>query len=1148
MGCASSKVNEIKINNVSNYDHSQDNSRLVAKSNNNREGFLPSIPVSNNRANSEINNVNNRSPICVKKENGLPNKNTNFNSNLNKKLSEKSPDILQKFNILLPVHVVKNQKESVKVKEKSNDTMKSISQSTAPTLKEQTFQATQQQPSSILKFKEKEEPVSRNTIQIVEKETTDPQFADILLKDSNIIRNTYKKDFIKTELTNKIVNNENKKTTQNKISSESKKNELYKEQRQTILNLLITTLNKHKIPEGEIHISIQKHIKYIKDDFSKFAKTIEHKFSLLKSRKEIKWEKKPYLKVMEDIEEFFNRLENEDFREKFYNFDWSSSFQLYEQPSIKGLTLKNLSNYSEELINLNTEEENSHILPMIIFFLPFNDLNAINKLNEISTFLENEFESECCFFPIICERVNNKKDAMGKLSTLRNLNISLENIYGLEKIKKQRDPEEISNYIQFISDDNMREGKSILVVFDSEGNIRFLDQPHQFSVNSLYFYSNIENKIIDKQEYIKIKLTLETVISKFNIKEFETYPCSGHICFTKVKIFDQSGKCQKRIYNQVDSILEYNDRVIEQLQESIGDYMSVNYPISAYNKLPEKASSICKIMKETLPDEILQIDRVTYNFCFNIEKNYHINQNKDLKFFPSSQSTSIITMIGNLNNEEFDFMNCINSSLIEVDSLLKTLPQIPKVKQILFQPQIGSTFPEEINLISSLSNENELIKLEQGQGRIFIIIAVPLNDFETTILKQKLDYVSEELKKAKKDQLILIIHQNTSLIDNNIYEQNIQIIQQEPIFSQIEKYYFLNKSNTEIYFQFEFAGEISEENFLSYIMIDSENTIIYSGNGENVDFSKSLKNNLNSVCLKNDDFPVDKEIMKNIFKMEMGKFVLIIESMLRKDNYFYKPVLKLKYSKQFSVDFESEAVQSHVYRNFSITLILKSVNEQFLQSAVPSKYLKKWEGDNLCSFKSDLIKCLEINIEKEKLKSCSKCKKSSLKLDDEKLRFFHCPDLCEYYCVDCEKLMNIPQKMLVHSTNLIYFQLPLEYNNNILKEIIDEFYNTNPNAETQLDNKFLNPICSLCDRNVENDSILWLSLIHYLGCNSENINNFYGMNISPVFICDVTCFNKIINCSNSILKKKMKYLGFDQKYYIFKKLILPMNNSNGGFF
>ena len=882
---------------------------------------------------------------------------------------------------------------------------------------------------------------------------------------------------------------------------------------ESILKKLKYLIDKNEISNDTIYIRLTNSVTANKEEYDKFEINQTTKFSFVRAKKKIKWNKKPYSNLVKDVTEFFNQSGLHE----HFGFEWTPYLLENETQKIE-LKLRKSAPDREKFEDVEIETKPNDSIKVILIFNE-NDLHAIQKIKEINEFKKQNDIFD--FFPIFGSQIKKKEEALDKIKFLYLLGVHDTSLYFLKK--KDDKESKIHKLIKYLTEDNRNEVVSALVVYDTEGYVRYIGSPEMFFIENLRYLSN--NNSFTEEDYVNTKEYILNILGKNDHESL----CTGNILLTKNELFDINLNPIKTFYEPLKINIVSNEEEFKKLFKNFK--FSLNDKHLYQVKSKQKGKILSSQVEQILNNIEVNIEDVRYSANFSTVKRYNNILPGIIKTYGlNSEKKNITSFNFHLNPEMFEKYQ---AQLLNQFGQLRFNPMLGRLKFISISPKVGSQFPKSLTMLEGKENKEIQIELSESLPKLFLILRNGKNPDEKTEIYQYLSKIWNNI--VAKDNLLPSI-QIFLVYRGDSYEEAKELINDSFSDQQI---FMLNSSmNSNFPFSIDEEGPrtllilANKENVIKYIGIPSEISLVETlsnlaeGNGQ-----ISYKNN----------YPMDHTFYKSHLKKYMKELLLLIESSFSNSKHVYKPIIQFSFTKEYI--FNKKDLE-HVYcNNFRFKILFKTISDNIITGNEKIKQmllnLLKEYGVNVKMLK---IPCVDMEI-KEKI--CAKCKEdiSINNRNDNLNEFFFDQEASKTYCLNCEK------EIKHYDTNLIYLKYPRE-KDVILSEVIQGFYEMNAHTKSHIENNEFS-YCSICDSSLDGHRVVWMSLIHL-----NHVVDFEDEVTHPVLICDKKCFpylkeneddKRTPKNINNILydlklnmeeKRKLKLCGIDSNNLIFKKIKL----------
>jgi hypothetical protein len=860
---------------------------------------------------------------------------------------------------------------------------------------------------------------------------------------------------------------------------------------QEILNKLCTILSDNHITNEEVNIRFLKNLDVYKEEFSQPISVEKNTFCLLKKKLDINWSKKPYSKVVNEIDDYFNENNLKD----FYSFSWSFNFIEFE---------KNYLDFNLKKSKIEGGFEDfkfsDHISDKIklIFFISPGDVQSIELLKHFQK------EKDIDLIPIHCEKVSGKSEASSRKENIESLGY-MGDLYLIPESKNVEKNIRYEKYLNFTSNDNFNKLYSLCMLIDTQGYIRYIGEPencvaHNYNVN----FTN--------EEILNLCEILKNFEKDFSCQDLE--PLNFHLNLKVVDIYNLN--MEKETMTFVNPLkLRLNTKINEEQKENSDspfDFLKneIIKKFLAYTPRYEIKSStrseiLISQMKKIKSDEE---NTNNYNYTLRTKVSKKFN-NLSCKEVLKSDPTIILSndLILHLSASE----NSVpHQQLIDTHKQIIRNPYFPNLNSISVLPCIGDTLPSQMNLTNE-KGENFELSLNDSTPKIVILYYTSNNQLEINFLEKKIKSILEPLA----DHEVINIFLGQSLSDNLV---NFETFSGRQVFTLPCENNFVS---------FEMMNNTSS--FLNVLVLNKQNKIIFVSNGDDLDYLETfnkLNEDVDATVEFNNSFPITKDFWGSQFKPEFLKFLKLLESLfIEEESKFYQPILELSYDKEFI--FESDEEKERKYQNLRIKVICKS-NTKFIDNNKIQKYFTKFEK----KYKGvvEIIKKPICNLFLDSYQNCNEC---SVKLSEEPfIELFLEEDNNKILCSACESCL----EKNYNDPNRIYVRHEKD-NSSVLSELLEETMLSNKRSTDCLENlSGLN--CSLCQDFLSNYTVVWLSLTH--------LNFYNNTDFLPVIFCDQKCFSGLFRENKYDMqneKIKLKELGIDRSNIVLRKIVLSSDSN-----
>lgn len=846
---------------------------------------------------------------------------------------------------------------------------------------------------------------------------------------------------------------------------------------QEILNKLGSILNENEISVDDVNIRFSRSLDIIKDAYSKPFTIHKDKFCLLKKNPNINWQKKPYSKVVEDVEDYFR----ENNLTKYFSFEWTSNLLEFEKFNLDLVLKKSKSDGGFEDFKFSEHKSDKNKL---IYFINPNDIQCL----EVLKLLDEDIE----VFPIHCERAGGKGEALSRKQQIEILGYK-NDLYLMPKSKNGENSIPYEKYINFSTNDNYNQSLSVCLLIDNSGFIRFIGHPKKLAIKKYdvnYNNQDIEsmqeifNKLpdtISSQEPFSFSLEFK-IVNIFNKNlEKETFTILNPLKFETNLNEDFSTKIEKdKFFHKFFDIMV--------IKKFLVNLPKIKLTSDTSNRI---LSKFIKKIKEEIEDE--NMANYNYNLRTSIVKTFNCISNKEeIQTITKKYSNDLIINIHKAYSSIPD--------LIEINKQIISNPYFKNLKSIMTMPQIN----ESLEGFRLVDDKDENISIDSnGNPRLLLFYNTCSNSQEIKILEKKIKRILEPLEDCEVYNIFLGQSLKDSLVNpESFYNRPIYLLPKDETF-------------------FGFQNLDNDSCFLCLILLNKENKIISFSNGDEVDILQTLNR------LSEDEeeieyhncFPINKNFWDENIKIEFEKFINIIQNLLLEDSKNYIPIIELSYEKEFSFDNEEEIDRK--YQNLFLKIICKS-DTQFIENTKIQKYFTKFEKKYNGLVEVVKLPTCSLNIN---YTNCDICNKSisgepiiDFYLDEENKKIM---------CFSCNFNEEKPADSTIISQLWVRFE---KDNSNILNEILEPMLNYNQSNNNLVAQD--NFKCSICGDPLENENIYWQSLIHL---------NPESKDYLPLIICNSKCVNLLtkneINEYHSE-RNKLRELGIDRNNLLLRKIIV----------
>ena len=888
-----------------------------------------------------------------------------------------------------------------------------------------------------------------------------------------------------------------------------------------------------------IDIALVSTISLIKKEYGDFKLTKHHDIYPIKNYNNINWAKEPYRKLQDKFYELaapgclISKNNYLDFSNRACN-----EYEIYtaQVPLIK-ISGNNIMEIMEpqDIHFLPKEADKIIKKPYLLLFFSFEDEKSILFYKEVLEYLK-ENSDKFIFLPVYAPIIQATKNIYFVTEMLHR-----------HKVYKIGDQFEIyfcSNdglckRFKYISNDNKRTVICKTAFIDYVNDkfvVRAIRNLDSFTFNLIDYLGNT----ITKTEHKKIIKNLH-IFKKNSRKQLkgtslmEPYSCNLILKKVKIYTFPISEKKLKLKYTLYDSLTgNINCNIMYKSDEK------------KYNNLCKKLNDLF-YYKLRLNPKSLKLDNKQLNKIILEEMNKCIEANNELKYATYQsifQTQKIIMSLGSDTNQVFQPIKS-KSFKLEVHIKYKLFDELNPMTIIgslygltLFSYfnncdyiacilKVGETFPNTFNLTDHKTLENVQISLNSNPKKPTLLIIFSLafqNYFASSELSSRFKLIIQKLSSLYEKGTINIILIYRGEPSN--FTQRFEQIKDDPIFDFDFPLYI--QSSADLKFPLVFQNndiESTDSQIMTYIL-NKENKLVYTGNLEDIDLSKTFQklcddttNQIDNIVVykENKKFPYDK--LKKIINSAISQIEKIIEEEIKKeDKLLYRPFFSLSYNSY--TNFENGKTDNERYLNhIRLRILVKEKHENI--------FIKNPEFKNIIGKLKKYGTSTIVNaIPSEDIEfkdNCSICEKK-LEIDENTPIYFD-EESKKIFCEKCGEEFSLDIK---NDTFITFFNTK-NYTDEVILEMFENYNKRNVTI-----NPVLGDNCKIC-RNKIGDCY-YLNLTHF------NID-YIESPLTPIDICE-GCFNAMRKGDSFMNEPLKRYnyekFGLNYKHMIYRKIYIPL--------
>lgn len=874
--------------------------------------------------------------------------------------------------------------------------------------------------------------------------------------------------------------------------------EKWRKDKLNIMNFLFSVIEKNKADDGgapRLKLLYTSVVKQVKDIYSSPDIFLPKKFSFVKLENELNFNRKPYSKIKQDIDDFF--IANPDLAQyDGFDFDNINLVKPYEMPSIP-LSFGKTSNFEKEKVTIDVGKDEI----LILFLFNYLQFKPFQKMKELVNYLiENPvLREKVRIVPVVNEAVNNDvaaKNIEDRLNLLGFKNYNLTSyVWGDEN-------DNLKDYFSWRNDED-----SICIIYDKQGVVRRVCKPSEIFADDIKQYLGAELGYNKKKFSDDKKILLqEGVFSGLKSNSIES-GVSYELWMKKEKIFSAKDKLDNIFYHPPHLKLNYSTKLGPAKEELV-------------KSLCNKVSSTCmtfvkpitgKEVQNVIAEEILKIKEkntwtepqnyvISFDITYLLHRNYYFGKSKETKlslnyYLNEENSLELPTLLADL---EF----------------LRMYPQLPNFGSISYQAEIGKELPSLLSLHDENYEEDILDLSDKSKPKAIFIVDGEITDMDQFIKYRQIfwENIQKFIGEDGRYDLHIILRSNSfdtsgEYFDHDLFKQKVFLWKRDNIDSDL-------RINVNKPFDYHL------------ILLNKNNLLQYVGDITDLDLSQSLTKLLHDKPLVFQKANVKNRTNFSDFKQKLSFLCKGLNKHFDDQGFIYKPFLEFKYSHKIEMN-ESKELSSS-YHSFFLKLKLKDVSKTIMDKPDVVFFTKYFKNDFGGILTIDYVDTIPL----QDSGKCSFCPK----MFPAKTPHYFDQETNTYLCEQCEASKNSPEKMIYHPTNLIYICYE---NPRVLFEVIKQQFETNRVAldwleqyEGQADQE-----CAICQTRMDTQRVRWISMLHLF----DNRNM-----VVPVMICDTFCMPILLKKEsakdlyfNEQQTANMKMSCIDPKNLIFRKAIMP---------